>query len=372
MDGEAPDPRALAEVAPEPAAGPSPAQPAKRGSGLWLDIGLGLLGIAVLGVGGAFANAALSQRYSPTQATLDYFAAQARGDADGMMANATFLRGDGATKEFFDRAAVNAMLQTTQNSDVKNVRVVSTEAVDSSARRVNVAMMWAGATRIATYIVRKDPRHVNYFLYTSWRVEIPYTTIRVTLPNQPGVVQVDGIFVPSGSSATSIQVIEGYHAVTMVRTSFYDADTKLANGVDTNPTVTLEGKVNADATAAATTAIKASFSSCDASRYDECPNHTYNAPNDPNYIYYLTMPGYGEIDYKCYVFTIGGDPTAGMKLVVSAEKNKVTANGTCASTLTVDGSKKYSFTGTWSANLTWNGSTFASASVAFDCASAKA
>jgi hypothetical protein len=338
----------------------------------WQAAGLVVLTLGILGLGGGFANAALSQTYSPAQATLDYFAAQKRGDADGMMANATFLRGDGSAKELFDKAAVSAMLQAPQNSDLKNVKVTSTQSVDSSTSKVTVSMTWAGTDRTATYTVRKDSAQVHYLLYNSWRVEIPFATISVTLPNQPGVVQVDGIYVPAGSSSTSIQVIAGYHQVTMVGTSFYDADTKVAIAVDAYPSVTLDGKASAAAIAAAAAAIKVSFNNCDASKYDECPNHTYTAPNNPNYIYYLTMPGYPEIDYSTYVFTIDGDPTTGMKLIVMAETNKVTASGTCASTLTVDGSKKYSFTGTWSANLTWNGSAFSSATVTFDCASAKA
>lgn len=338
----------------------------------WQAVGLMVLTLGILGTGGALANAALSHRYSPAQATLDYFAAQKRGDADGMVANATFLRGDGSAKEFFGSAAVSAMLHAPQNSDVKNVRVTSSESIDSSTSKVTVSMTWAGADRTSTYIVRKDSRQANYLFYNSWRVEIPYATISVSLPNQPGVVQVDGVYVPSGSSSTSIDVIGGYHQVTMVRTSFYDADTKVANAVDANPSITLEGKVSSGTIAAAATAIKVSFNNCDASKYDECPNHTYTAPNNPNYIYYLTMPGYPEIDYSSYVFTIDGDPTAGMKLIVMAEMDRVNANGTCGSTLTVDGSKKYAFTGTWSASLTWNGSAFGSANVTFDCAAAKA
>ena len=72
-----------------------------------------------------------------------------------------------------------------------------------------------------------------------------------------------------------------------------------------------------------------------------------------------------------YVFTINGDPTTGMKLVVMPQANKLTATGTCAATLTVDGSWTYSFTGTWSANLTWAGASFVAA-VTYDCLQAKA
>jgi hypothetical protein len=232
-------------------------------------------------------------------------------------------------------------------------------------------MRWSNINRTATYTVRKDPKHVNYFFYNSWRVDIPYSTISVKLPNQPGALQVDGIFVPFDSSSTSIKVIAGYHDLTMDTTSFYDAETNEVNGVDADPIVAFAGNVSAGAMAAARDSIKDSLNNhCDAAKTSICTGHTYQAPDDGS-IWYLTMPGYGEIDYKTYLFTFSRDPTSDIKLVVTAERTKMTATGTCATTLTVDGSRQYAFTGTWSANLTWNAGAF-SARVTFDCSSAKA
>jgi len=61
-----------------------------------------------------------------------------------------------------------------------------------------------------------------------------------------------------------------------------------------------------------------------------------------------------------------------MKMLVGTDAGQVSASGTCATTLTVDGSRKYSFTGTWTARLTWTGSTFNQTNVTFDCSAAKA
>lgn len=57
--------------------------------------GVGALAI-ILVVAGVLANAALSQAYSGRQAVQDYFAALGRRDADGMLSNATFLKGEGS------------------------------------------------------------------------------------------------------------------------------------------------------------------------------------------------------------------------------------------------------------------------------------
>jgi hypothetical protein len=350
----------------------APAAEAKAGSGSSVVKRLAVVLVVVFVVaGGALANASLSSRYSPQQATLDYFVAASRGDPDGMIANATFLRGDSSVKDFFGRAAVAAMLRRPENQDIRNVKIVGTRSIDSSTSKVTLAMTWAGTNRTATYTVRKDTKQVNYLFYSSWRVDIPYSTISVTLPNQPGVLQVDGIYVPFDSSSTSIKVIAGYHELTMVKTSFYDTETTEANGVDADPSVSFAGKISSDAMTAAAAAINRSFKTCDASKSQTCPNHTYSSGGDPNYIYYWTLPGYPEIDYNTYVFTINSDPTAAMKLVVAPESNKLTASGTCAETLTADGSRNYSFTGTWSANLTWSAASFV-AGVSYNCLQTKA
>jgi hypothetical protein len=319
------------------------------------------------GGGAVFANASLSSKYSPGQAALDYFAAQQRGEAAGMVANATFLHDDSSSR-FFDKTAVSAMLKTRDDTNLKDVKVLSTQSVDDNTSKVKVSMTWAGSSRTATYTVRRDKSQAHFLLFYSWRVDIPSTTINITLPNQPGLVTVDGIIV----SAKSVQAISGYHTVTMASSGLYDANLKLANGVDGDANVTLDGNVSASAMTAAADSIKDTLNNhCDAAKYHECPGHTYSAPNDGQ-IWYLQEPGYSEIDFKTYVFNFSGDPTAGMTMAVGTDTGQVTVSGTCSFTLTVDGSHTYAFTGTWTASLTWNGSSFNQTKVNFDCAAAKA
>jgi hypothetical protein len=359
----------LAPVATQVVAQLSPPAAVGRGGrrGLVSALILILVVVAAGGGGAAFANASWSTNYSPGQAALDYFAAQQRADAAGMMANATFLHADPASA-FFDRSAVTAMLRTRDNSDLKDVRVLSVHAVDVNTSRVNVSMTWAGTSRTATYTVRRDKSQSHYVFYNSWRVDIPSTTINLSLPNQPGLVRVDGIIVPS----MSVHAISGYHTVTVAGTSFYDSSSKVADGVDSDAIVQLDGNLSPTAMSAAGAAINDTLNNhCDAAKYPECPGHTYTAAND-GYIYYLNLPGYSEIDFKTYVFTLVSDPTAGMKVVVGTEAGQATASGTCATTLTVDGSQNYGFTGTWTAAMTWRASSFSQTDVKFDCAAAKA
>ena len=332
-----------AESAPTDAA-PQAAKRSRGGRRLLAAALLVALLMAVAGGAFAFANASLSSRYSPGRALLDYFAAQKRGDAAGMMANATFLRPAGSSDDLFQRAAVAAMLQIPQNSDVSDVRILSSTSVDSSASNVRVSMTWAGASRVAVYSVRKDLRETHYLLYNTWRVEVPYATIAISLPNQAGLVTVDGIFVPtSSSSPNSIPAIEGFHTVAMIATSFYEREAKSVDGVDANPTLTFVGSVRSDAKAAIAAMVSAWFVACDAAKY-WCPNHTYTAPND-GYRWYLTLPGYGKVYYTAYAYTIDPDLTSSMKIVVSDHLGQAKASGTCAATLTVDGSQTYAFTG---------------------------
>ena len=328
--------------------------------------------MAALGGGAAYANASLSGKYNSPQAVLDYFDAQRHGDVAGMLAVATFLRGSGSANGFFDKVAVAAMIRHKQNTDLKDVKVVSVASLDANTSKVGVSMKWAGVERSASYLVRRDASQTHYLFYNTWRIVIPYTTITVNLPKQSGPLDLDGLAVAIGPSANRVEAIAGYHVLAMGKTAFYDASTKMVNGVDADPTVTLDGKVSDSVTIEAAAAIKDTMENfCDASKYYNCVGHTYSAPNDGN-IWYLVEPGYPEIDYRSYVFTFTSDPTADMKLVVADLPGQVTASGMCAVTLTVDGSRTYVFKGTWTADLTWRGSAFGGTHTKSDCEAAKA
>ena len=357
---------------PPPEGPPATSQSAPRGRGSrrWLVIGIVVvLLLAVLGGGAAYANASLSSTYSPQRAVTDYFAAQGRGDLNGMLSNATYLKGAGADAQFFGRDALTKMLTLSQNTAVADVKVIATLEVDASTSKVTVSMTWAGNQRTHGYTVRKDTARVHDFFYDSWRVEIPSTTVNVALPNQPGGIQMDGITVTANGTTTAIQVIEGYHSVTMLKTDFYDSASQVVDAADGNATVSFPSKVSSSFSAAAATSIKAAFVSCDASSDSYCIDHTYQVPSG-HYEAFTGFPGYSEIDaYSNWSFTFSSDPTAGMALVVTPNPGKLTSSGKCAVTMTVDGSSHYNFSGTWVATLTYTSGTFATA-VVYNCTSA--
>ena len=360
-------------VAPMPvpsAFGQPPPPAAKRGgSRTLLIVGIvAVLLILILAGGAIVANASLSSTYSPKRALSDYLAAQGRGDVNAMMLGATFTSPDNASNQFFTKDAVTDMMQMVENRTISNVSITSSQDLDSSTSKITVSMSWNNTQRTQTYTVRKDTSRVHDLFYYSWRVDIPSTSITVTLPNQPGAIVVDSIPV---TSPTSINVIQGYHTVTMQSTNFYDQASQTANGVDGAASVAFTSKMGANALAAAGDAVKAAFNNvtCDVAKYYDCPTHVYKV--DAGYYDTLPAPG-GDIRANTTwnsVFT--GDPTTGMAVVIGTTNDQVTASGKCAMKLTVDGSKVYNFTGTWTGTLTWANNGFGS-DLTLDCDSARA
>jgi hypothetical protein len=321
-----------------------------------IAIGLGVA-VLILAGGGVAGNAVLSSTYSPDRAVIDYFAAQSRGDVSGMMANAAFKAG--SEPQFFSRAAVTAMMSVPQNKDVHDTKIVASSSVDSSTQSIAVTMTWAGKPHLQTYTVLKDNSQTHALIYHSWHVVIPFVTVHVNLPNQPGYMQVDGIS-STRAGATSIQVVQGYHQLTMSASLLYDATSQTVDGVDEEPTATFAPSVSAAAMSDVADAIKISFTHCDFTKYDGCADHTYSAPND-GYLYYLDVPGYGKVFYSTYRITNVGDPTVGMKVSVLTGAGMLNASGVCKETMTIDGTKQFSLAGSWTAALTWH-----EASLTFD------
>ncbi len=317
---------------------------------MFLIIGIvAVVVLAALGGGGALANASLSSTYNAQRSVSDYFSAMSRGDATGMMSNATFLSGDSTYSQFFTKDAVKAMLSFDQG--IKNVQVGAASAIDDSTDSVSVSLSWGGTARNLTYKVRKDSSRVHYLFYPSWLVQVPFITISLSLPNQGGRVQVDGLSVPA--DATTTEAIQGIHSVSMAGTDFYDASSRIADGVDSSPVVQFPTDFNASARAAAVATVKAAFGNvtCDVAKYFDCPNHRYNVP--AGYYDTLAFPG-GDIRADSWwSLAFAGDPTTSMKLTASITAGKVDASGTCGMTLTVDGSRTYNFVGVWTGALTW-------------------
>jgi len=340
---------------------PQQQQPAaRRGRGPMLLI-IGIIVVvllAALGGGGVLANASLSSTYSPQKAVSDYFSAMSKGDVNGMMSNATFLAGDGTYSDFFSKDAVSSMMSAaTENKEITDVKVGTPSKLDDSTNSVAVSLSWGGTPHNLTYKVRKDTARTHYLFYPSWRVEVPFTTITINLPNQPGSVQIDGISLPSGS-ANKAEVVQGIHKVVMKATDFYSESTQTADGIDSSPIVAFPTGLSGSAESAAADAVKGAFNNvtCDASKYFDCPNHQYKVAAG----YYDVLPAAGG-DIRAnssWVLVFEGDPTASMKLTVSTTSGKVDASGTCALKMTVDGSHVYHFTGTWSGTLTWQGGSF--------------
>jgi hypothetical protein len=342
--------------APPPAELAAPTPTPKRRRRLVLGA-IGVLVIA-LAAGAVLANASLSQTYSASQAVQDYYAAMAHRDADGMVANATFLKGEGSYSYFFGKPAAEGMLKLPANSDIHNVKITADRQIDGSSRAITISMVWNGKARSETLTVRKDPAQVHWLFYSSWRVEIPSTQIHVTLPNQAGIVSLDGI-PGSSDNRTAIQAIQGFHRVTMAATTLLESTSQDVDAVDSPATVKLAGTIRASALEAAGKAVKEGLTSseCDSKKYDGCFNHTYSAP-DRNFIYYFPLPGYGNVNYTKYVSALTNDPAVGMKLTVEAETGKVSVSGSCTETLTVDGSRQYKLKGDYNGTLTWAGDGF--------------
>ena len=326
--------------------------PKGRRPNRWLLIAIGVL-LALLAVDGAgiAANAALSSLYNPGRAVTDYFAAQSRGSVGGMMANATFL--PGSDPAFFSSSAVAAMMAVPQNRDLKDVHIISTQSIDYSTETVNVLMTWAGTPRRQAYTVRTDNSRVHELIYHSWRVDIPFATVQLALPNQPGAMAVDNINTAS-PDPDSVQVIQGYHEVTMIANFAYDTSTRLIDAVGYPGMASFQSTVGSIAAYHASKAVTLAFSAC-GSADDTCLEHTYSAR--PGYSWSWELPGYGHVEGTTYRYALVGDPTVGMILKVTTQPGIVTAIGSCASTITIN-ARVYKFRGDWTAKLTWSSGDF--------------
>jgi hypothetical protein len=236
---------------------------------------------------------------------------------------------------------------------------------------VSVSLTWDGKARTQEFTARKDRSRVHYLFYYSWRMEVPAVTLHLTLPNQPGPILIDGNPNPALASPNVISAIMGYHQLEMAANTYYNGATQIVDAVS-GASTSFEGKLSSTALAALGDAVKGGFAAgCDPAKYDACFGHVYTAANPGAYIYYITLPGYGDINYTRYVFNVTGDVTAGMTVTIAADKDKVTASGSCTATMTVDGRRNYNFKGDWTATLTWNGTGFNS-DVVHDCLRDKA
>ena len=321
----------------------------RRGPARRLVLGIGVVvAILVFDAAGVAANAELTSRYSAERAVTDYFAAQSKSDVSAMMANAVFQ--DGSDPVFFSSTAIRAMMEVPQNSDVRNVHILSSQSVGASKEIVNVSMTWAGQHLRQAYTVREDSSRVHDLIYRSWRVVIPFVMIQLVLPNQAGPISVDNINTASPDPST-IEVVEGYHEVTMSSNRLYDSTTRLVDGVDGNGVLEFPFAVGSTAYRVAARAVVDAFVTCDPSTNGYCLNHTYSAR--PGYQFtWGNLPGYGRVVGTTYRATLAADPTTYMDMAIPPDPGVLYAFGDCAVTMTVDGTTNYNFDGYWTATLT--------------------
>jgi hypothetical protein len=222
-----------------------------------------------------------------------------------------------------------------------------------------VSLSWAGKSTSETYVVHRDPSRKHYVFYSSWRIDIPASTITVQLPPQPGGVGIDGIY---GQTVSTVSVIQGFHVVAMHESDFYDTQTATVDATGDTALVDFSSaQLSGTAVDAAAASIKESFQpanvTCDTRTNFDCPNHRY-VPAPGTYAI-LELPGGNISAYQSWIFTLTGDPTTGMKLIVGETTGKIAAGGTCTMQLVVDGNKKYAYHGTWQGTLTWSNGDFA-------------
>jgi hypothetical protein len=161
----------------------------------------------------------------------------------------------------------------------------------------------------------------------------------------------------------------------MDATDIYDKASADADAIASGATVTFPSTISATALASARNVIKKAFNVCDkaTNASQDCLGHTYYAPNAANTIYFFSnLPGYAQVQYTRFVMALTSDPTKNMKLVVSADTGKMSASGACGFTLTVDGSRKYSFKGTWTATINVSAGTFDYSTISGNCLKSKA
>jgi hypothetical protein len=196
-------------------------------------------------------------------------------------------------------------------------------------------------------------------------------SIHVTLPKQPGLLRIDDIDAPTG--ATTVQAIEGYHTVVMGGTDLYDQASETVAGFGGDAAVAFKSQLSSLAVASAKASVKRSFAICPA--HTECFGKTYYVQQTPGFItteVFNYLPGYRELDAsRTWKWSLSGDPTSAIQLVVTDTNGQVNASGTCGITLTLDGTRNYRFKGTWTATLTWQTSGFV-ADLFYDCLKAKA
>jgi hypothetical protein len=152
----------------------------------------------------------------------------------------------------------------------------------------------------------------------------------------------------------------------------YDRISLDADVIDGDASLALPSAISQTGLALAAKHVNEAFLACDAKKWNDCPNHLYHAPNRPGWTYFWTLPGYPRIVYTTYKFTLTSAATLNPNLVVSNDSPKVSISGGCRFTLTVNGSQRYFFKGTWTGTLDVTDGGMNNATIVFRCEKANA
>jgi hypothetical protein len=328
---------------------------------------IALVAVLVLTAAGLLVlNAVLTSTYSPESAVRDYFAAQKRADAAAMWANARFVHPDGAYGAFFDKTALADMMKVKANANVRDLRIGRFETVDSSSKAVTISMTWDGQKISQPFRVRQDSGDVHWLLYPSWKIDIPSRVVRLGLPYQAAPISLDGISAPQ-SSQNVFDTIMGFHKVMMDASSLLKGQQVLVDARQEPASATIPGTLQDARLADIRKGIHDSLEACDPARYQDCVNHTYSAPNR-NYVWIFTVPGAGDVSWTTYRYTDRGDPGADVSVTIDAADGLVDVQGTCAETLTIDGTRTFALKGDYGGTMRWDGNAFTADTLGFDCA----
>ncbi len=337
---------------------PAPAPTRHRGirRRVWLIVGGVFLLLLLLA--GVLGTLALNRAYGSKAMLTTYLKAQVKGDVDTMWQNASLQRPDGSYNVFFNKDAFAATMRQPANRPFASFSIDEIKSVDADRSTATVRLTSpAGSTTQAIDLVTdSSARHL--LVYPSWKIVVPAGALRLSLPNQAGVVRIDGIAVPD-SVKNSIAVIAGAHHVYMAESRLLQAaEADVTAAPDSDGSVAFDGKLKPEVASAAVDAVKQVFSNCDAAKYRRCLGHTYTAPRD-GYQYFLTIEDGSNVFYTHYTEALVGDPTATMKETIEAADGTLSVSGSCTSRLTTD-TRTVDRNGTFDGRLVWNGSGFSS------------
>jgi hypothetical protein len=206
----------------------------------------GFLAVVMLAVGGGVGYVVLSDTvYSPDSVVRSYIADLHTGDVRGALAlvSKSSLRG-------LDRTLLTK--DVLAHADVPSVEIVNTDQSGDSAT-VTVTVNGESAS---LDLVREGR---VYGVLPTWRLEQPFTMLQIPSAAAAAGVSVNGV----GTYATSLPVFPGTYTLATVPSGIYASasSTVTADGTGSQD-VALNPSLNADASTAATDAVKAFLDSC--------------------------------------------------------------------------------------------------------------